>query len=310
MAQAKADLIWFNGNFVPWEKATVHVMSHALHYGSSVFEGIRAYKTHKGVCIFRLEEHVQRLFNSARIYRMDIPFSHEEVTQACIDSVIKNKLETAYLRPLAFLGDVGMGLRPPIDAKAELMISAFNWEAYLGAQALTEGVDVGVSSWNRLAANTLPTGAKAGGNYLSSQLISKEAQRHGYHEGIALDSNNYVSEGAGQNVFLVREKVIYTPHSAAAILPGLTREVVMLLAQKAGYTVKEETVAREALYIADEIFMTGTGTEIVPVRSIDGLLVGRNGERGPVTQTIQNAFFGLFDGSTPDEWGWLTPVAG
>lgn len=303
MAKVSAELIWFNGELIPWENATVHVMSHALHYGSSVFEGIRAYKTHKGTCIFRLEEHIDRLFDSAKVYRMDIPYTREEVIQACKDAVAKNNLESAYLRPLAFLGDVGMGLRPPADAKADLMIAAFSWEAYLGADAIENGVQVGVSSWNRLAPNTMPTAAKAGGNYLSSQLISMEAGRHGYTEGIALDVNNMVSEGAGQNLFLVRKGVIYTPFSTASILPGLTRDTVIQLARKLGYEVREEPISRESLYLADEFFMTGTATEVVPVKSVDGLPVG-SGSRGPITKAIQDAFFGIFNGATdiPDNW--------
>jgi len=308
MAKVSAELIWFNGELIPWQNATVHVMSHALHYGSSVFEGIRAYKTHKGTCIFRLKEHIERLFDSAKIYRMDIPYSVDEVMQACKDAVTENKLEAAYLRPLAFLGDVGMGLRPPADAKADLMVAAFGWEAYLGADAIENGVEVGVSSWNRLAPNTMPTAAKAGGNYLSSQLISMEAGRHGYTEGIAMDVNNQISEGAGQNLFLVRKGIIYTPPGTASILQGLTRDAVMVLAQELGYEVREETISREALYLADEFFMTGTATEIVPVKSVDGLPVG-SGSRGPVTKALQEAFFGIFDGTTEDKWGWLEPVA-
>jgi len=283
-------------------------MSHALHYGSSVFEGIRAYNTHKGTCIFRLEEHIDRLFDSAKIYRMHIPYTKEQVMQACKDAVAQNKLKSAYLRPLAFLGDVGMGLRPPADAQADLMVAAFSWEAYLGADAIENGVDVGVSSWNRLAPNTMPTAAKAGGNYLSSQLISMEAGRHGYTEGIALDVNNQVSEGAGQNLFLVRKGVIFTPPATASILQGLTRDSVFVLAKELGYEVREETISREALYLADEFFMTGTATEIVPVKSVDRMQVGA-GTRGPITQALQEAFFGIFDGTTEDKWGWLEPVA-
>ncbi|REL31215.1 branched-chain amino acid transaminase [Thalassotalea euphylliae] len=307
MAKVSAELIWFNGKLIPWADATVHVMSHALHYGSSVFEGIRAYNTHKGTCIFRLQEHVDRLFDSAKVYRMDIPYTNEEVVQACKDAVVKNGLKAAYLRPLAFLGDIGMGLRPPLDAQADLMVAAFSWEAYLGADAIEGGVEVGVSSWNRLAPNTMPTAAKAGGNYLSSQLISMEAGRHGYTEGIALDVNNMVSEGAGQNLFLVRNGVIYTPFSTASILPGLTRDAVITLARDLGYEVREEPISRESLYLADEFFMTGTATEIVPVKSVDGLPVGK-GSRGPVTKALQDAFFGIFDGTTEDKWNWLEPV--
>lgn len=307
MAKVNADLIWFNGELMPWKNATVHVMSHALHYGSSVFEGIRAYDTHQGTCIFRLKEHIERLFDSAKIYRMNIPYTQEEVIQACKDSVKDNNLSSAYLRPLAFLGDVGMGLRPPADAVADLMIAAFSWEAYLGAEAIEDGVDVGVSTWNRLAPNTMPTAAKAGGNYLSSQLISMEAGRHGYTEGIALDVNNQVSEGAGQNLFLVRNGIIFTPPGTASILQGLTRDTVFVLAKQLGYEVREETIAREGLYLADEFFMTGTATEVVPVKSVDGIAVG-TGSRGPITKAIQDAFFGIFNGTTTIPDGWLDPV--
>ena len=307
MAKVNADLIWFNGELMPWQNATVHVMSHALHYGSSVFEGIRAYETHKGTCIFRLEEHIERLFNSAKIYRMNIPYTQAEVIQACKDSVAKNNLKSAYLRPLAFLGDIGMGLRAPSDVKADLMIAAFSWEAYLGAEAMETGVDVGVSSWNRIAPNTIPTAAKAGGNYLSSQLISAEANRHGYTEGIALDVHNYVSEGAGQNLFLIRKGILYTPPGSCSILPGLTRDTVITLANSLGYEVREELIAREALYLADEFFMCGTATELVPVSSVDGMKVG-SGSRGPITKALQDAFFGIFDGTTEVPDSWLDPV--
>ncbi len=307
MAKVESDLIWSNGKFIPWKDATVHVMSHALHYGSSVFEGIRAYDTDKGTCIFRLEEHIDRLFDSAKIYRMRIPFNKQEVLEACKDAVKENNLKSAYLRPLIYLGEVGMGLRPPEDAVCDIIIAAFPWGAYLGEDAIEQGVDVGVSSWNRLAPNTMPTAAKAGGNYLSSQLISGEAARHGYAEGIALDVNNMVSEGAGQNVFLVRKNIIYTPPGSASILQGLTRDAVMCLAKDHGYEVKEEVIGRDALYLADEIFMTGTATEVVPVKSVDGIEVGC-GSRGPVTKKIQELFFGLFDGTTEDKYGWLEKV--
>jgi len=307
MAKVSADYIWFNGKLIPWAEATVHVMSHALHYGSSVFEGIRAYDTHKGTCVFRLQEHIDRLYDSAKIYRLDIPYTNAEIVQACKDTIIKNDLKSAYLRPMVFLGDIGMGLRPADDAVPETMIAAFKWEAYLGEKAFVEGVDVGVSSWNRLAPNTMPTSAKAAGNYLSSQLISREAHRHGYTEGIALDTDNHVSEGAGQNVFLVRKGVLYTPPATASILSGLTRDAVIVLARDMGYEVREETINREALYLADEFFMTCTATEVVPVRSVDGMQIG-DGPCGPITASLQKAFFGIFDGSTEDQWGWLEPL--
>lgn len=304
---SQADYIWFNGEMVPFMDAKVHVLSHALHYGSSVFEGIRAYRTPKGPAVFRLKEHVQRLYDSAKIYRMPIPYEMDAITQACKDAVSHNGLDSAYIRPLAFYGHVGLGLNVPKGSKAELIIAAFPWDAYLGEESAQAGVDVCVSSWNRLAPNTMPTGAKAGGNYLSSQLISGEAKRHGYAEGIALDVNGQISEGAGENLFLVKNGVLITPPTTAAILPGITRDTVMTLARDAGYEVREEALAREALYLADEIFMTGTAAEIVPVRSVDGITVG-SGERGEITHAIQNAFFGLFSGETEDKWGWLDHV--
>ncbi len=307
MSNNENNLIWYNGQFVPWADAKVHVMSHALHYGSSVFEGIRAYQTHQGTCIFRLKEHIDRLFDSAKIYRMNINFSREQISNACKLAISKNQLESAYIRPLVFLGEVGMNLKPPLDAISDVIIASFPWGAYLGDEALEAGVDVGVSSWNRLAPNTMPTTAKAGGNYLSSQLISTEAARHGYTEGIALDINHNISEGAGQNLFIVRNDIIYTPPTTASILPGLTRDAVITLAKNAGLTIKEETIGREALYLADEIFMTGTATEVVPVRSVDGMQVGL-GKRGPITEQIQALFFGLFDGKTPDQYGWLESI--
>ncbi|MDP5292997.1 branched-chain amino acid transaminase [Oceanimonas sp. CHS3-5] len=302
-----AKYIWFNGDMVPWDKAQVHVMTHALHYGSSVFEGIRAYNTPKGPAIFRLEEHVQRLFDSAKIYRMAIPFTRAELMDACRAAVADNDLDSAYLRPLVFVGNVGMGLNAPKDVPCDVIIAAIPWGAYLGEEGLENGVDVCVTSWNRLAPNTMPTGAKAGGNYLSSQLISGEAKRHGYSEGISLDVHGHLSEGAGENLFLIKNGVLYTPPVTACILPGITRDTLMTLAREAGYEVREEAIAREALYLADEMFMTGTAAEVTPVRSVDGITLGE-GKRGPITKELQQAFFGLFDGSTQDKWGWLTPV--
>lgn len=308
MTNQAADVIWFNGRIIPWEKATVHVMSHAIHYGSSVFEGIRAYQTPDlGPCVFRLHDHCRRLFDSAKIYRMTIPFNQNEIHQAILAIIQANKLQSAYIRPIAFYGDLGMGLQVPFGQKAEVSIAAFEWGAYLGQEALKQGVDAGISSWNRLAANTMPTGAKAGGNYLSSQLISMEARRHGYGEGIALDTHGYISEGAGENIFVIRDGVVTTTPKSAAILPGITRDTLITLFKEMGYQVKEENIAREALYVADEVLMCGTAAEVTPVRSVDGIQVG-NGGRGPITEQIQAAFFGLFSGQTQDKWNWLTPV--
>lgn len=307
MPMTPTNVIWFNGEMVPWAQATVHVMTHALHYGSSVFEGIRSYNTAQGPAIFRLTPHIRRLFDSARMYRMDIPYAHADLVQACKAVVRENALESAYLRPLVWRGFGALGVLP-YQSPIETMIAAVNWGTYLGADALERGVEVGVSSWVRAAPNTLPTMAKAGGNYLSSQLIVMEADRHGYAEGIALDVNGYVSEGSGENIFLVRDGVIYTPPIASAILPGITRDSVVTLAGVLGYEVREQLLPREMLYVADELFFTGTAAEISPIRAVDGLQIG-SGQRGPITAAIQQAFFGLFSGETEDRWGWLEFIA-
>ncbi|GAB3001080.1 branched-chain amino acid transaminase [Psychrosphaera aestuarii] len=305
---SSAETIWFNGKLIPFGDAKVHVLSHAIHYGSSVFEGVRAYNTpDKGTCIFRLDDHTRRLFDSAKIYRMTIPFTHEQMNQAQKDVVVKNGFKSAYLRPAAFYGEIGLGLAVPFNTEADVLVAAMEWGAYLGEEALEKGVDAGVSSWNRLAANTMPTGAKAGGNYLSSQLISMEARRHGYGEGIALDVNGMVSEGAGENLFVIRNGIVTTTPVTAAILPGITRDTIMTLLRDRGYEVREQNIPREALYLADEILMCGTAAEVTPVRSVDGINVG-NGKRGPITKEVQDMFFGLFNGTTEDKWGWLTPV--
>ncbi len=306
MAIKQPDLIWFNGNLIHWHEAKVHVLSHAIHYGSSVFEGIRCYETPDGLAIFRLRDHVKRLFDSAKIYRMELPFSLESLEQACRDVITENRLSSSYIRPVAFRGYNSIGVLP-FDNPVEVAVAAFEWGAYLGEDSLAQGVDVGVSSWNRAAPNTIPTAAKAGGNYLSSQLVVEEAKRHGYAEGIALDTQGYISEGSGENIFVLRGGKLYTPPATAAILPGITRDTVMTLAKQMGYEVVEANIAREALYLADEVFMTGTAAEIVPVRSVDGQIIGA-GCRGAVTEALQKAFFGLFDGTTEDQWGWLDHV--
>lgn len=298
--------IWFNGELVPWEKATVHVMSHALHYGSSVFEGIRCYDTPKGPAIFRLAPHTRRLFDSAKIYYMDVPFSQAQVDDACKAVIRENGLKSAYIRPLVWRGYGEIGVFP-LKNPVEVMVAAFEWGAYLGAEALELGADVGVASWNRAAPNTYPALAKAGGNYLSSQLIVMEARRHGYSEGIALDVNGYLSEGSGENLFVIRDGVIHTPPATAAILPGITRDTVITLARDLGYEVREQNLPRESLYVADELFFTGTAAEVSPIRSVDGVTIGA-GRRGPITTALQKAFFGLFSGETEDKWGWLEYV--
>ena len=299
--------IWHRGRLVPWQDATVHVLAHALHYGSSVFEGIRAYDTPNGTVIFRLGPHFRRLFDSARIYRLDMPHDEATLRTACWDVLRENGLRAAYIRPLVYRGFGSLGVGSVDKCPVEVAVAAYKWATLLGAEGLERGVDVGVSSWRRVAPDTLPAMAKAGGNYLSSQLMIAEARRHGYAEAIALDAFGFISEGAAENLFVVRDGIIYTPVTASALLPGITRDTIITLARHLGYTVREEQLPREALYWADEIFLTGTAAEITPVRSVDGLTVGA-GSRGPITRRLQEAFFGLFDGSTEDAWGWLEPV--
>lgn len=300
--------IWFNGKLVPWEKATVHVLSHALHYGSSVFEGVRAYATDKGVAIFRLAEHTRRLFDSAKIYRITVPFTPEQINAACREVVAVNGLKNgAYLRPVIFRGYGEIGVAPKVEPPVEVAVAAWEWGKYLGADSEANGVDVCVSSWQRVAPNTIPALAKAAGNYLSSQLISLEAKRLGFAEGIGLAPDGTVSEGAGENLFLVRDGVIHTPGLAHSALSGITRDSVIRLARDFGYEVRETSIPREMLYIADELFFTGTAAEITPVRSVDRIVVG-SGRRGPITEKLQQAFFGIFTGATPDRYGWLDQV--
>ena len=299
--------IWHNGELKAWEDATTHVMAHSLHYGSSVFEGARVYDTPSGPRAFRLREHIERLFYSARVYRMPVEYTPEQLESACNQVVLANKLTSAYLRPLIYYGAGTIGLVPTKETPVEVAIAAIEWGAYLGAEGLKKGVDVCISSWNRVAPNTIPAGAKAGGNYLSSTLISLEAKRHGYVEGIGLAPSGVLSEGAGENLFVVYKGKLYTPPRAASILLGITRDTVLTLAETAGIEIIEQDMTREFLYAADEIFFTGTAAEVTPVRSVDGLEVGA-GERGPITERLQSAFFGLFDGSTPDRWGWLQPL--
>ena len=300
--------IWLNGRMVPWKDASIHVMAHALHYGSSVFEGIRMYKTPDGPKIFRLSDHMQRLYDSAKIYRMPIPYELGELIDVCKAVVIENNLtDGAYIRPIALRGYGDIGLAPKPDHPVDVAIAAWEWGAYLGNEALEQGVDVCISSWQRVAPNTIPALAKAGGNYLSSQLISTEAKRLGFAEGIALSTDGTVSEGAGENLFVVRDGEIITPPATSAILTGLTRDSVAKLAARMGMTVKEQSIPREALYLADEMFFTGTAAEVTPIRSIDRIEIG-SGKRGPITEQLQSAFFGLFSGDTEDSDGWLEPV--
>ncbi|MCR4439340.1 MAG: branched-chain amino acid transaminase [bacterium] len=298
--------IWFSGKFVDWKDATVHVMSHALHYGSSVFEGVRCYKTPEGPAIFRLKDHTRRLFDSAKICRMDIPFTQDQINQACVDVIKVNGLESAYLRPIVFRGYGQLGVDPR-GCPIEVAIGALNWGKYLGEEAINVGVDVQVSSWSRMAPNTLPALAKAGANYLNSQLIKLEAIRNGFVEGIALDVNGYVSEGSGENIFLVRDGVLYTPPLAASILPGISRDSVMVFAREMGIEVREMMIPREMLYVADEVFFTGSAAEISPIKSIDRVPIG-SGKRGPITARLQQRFFAYVNGECEDCYGWRTVV--
>ena len=300
--------IWFNNELVPWESAQVHVLSYALHYGSAVFEGIRAYSTNDGSKIFRLNEHIKRLFNSAKIYRMNIAYTPQELSQACKDIIVTNQLNTgAYIRPLAFRGYNDLGLHASKDDDVEVVVAAWEWGTLLGADALEKGVDVGVSSWNKIAPNTIPVMAKASGNYLSGTLVAIEAKENGYDEGICLDTDGFVSEGSGENIFMIKNGVLITPPLSSSILDGITRDSVMKIAIDLNIDCIERRITREELYLADELFFTGTAAEITPIRSVDRIEIG-DGKRGPITESIQNVFFGLFNGESEDKWDWLTSV--
>ncbi len=302
----KSDKIWFDGQLIPWDHAKVHVAAHVLHYGSSVFEGIRAYAIDDQPAVFCLDPHIDRLFNSAKIYRMEIPYTREEIKQAILDTVTANRHKSCYIRPLAFRGCGSLGVNPQ-ECPVQVVIITMEWGRYLGAEAIEQGVDVGVSSWQRMAPNTLPAGAKIGGQYINSQLIVMEAVEHGYVEGIALDTHGYVSEGSGENIFVVSNGQVYTPPLASSILQGVTRRCVITLAAELGFQIQEQQIPRELLYIADEIFFSGTAAEITPIRSIDGIIIG-SGRRGPVSERVQAEFFGITSGQIPDRHGWLTPV--
>ena len=302
----KADKIWFNGEFVNWEDARIHVLSHVVHYGSSVFEGMRCYETNKGAACFRLDNHVHRIFDSAKIYRMPIPYSKEEIKDAILETIRVNKLKSCYVRPIAFRGYGSLGV-DPTTCPVDVVIAVWEWGAYLGADALEKGTSVRIASWNRLAPNTMPALAKAGANYMNSQLIKLEAMADGYSEGIALDSQGYVSEASGENIFMVKNGAIYTPSSGSSILPGITRHSVITLARDLGYTVTPRPIPRESLYIADEVFFTGSAAEVTPIAEIDHIPIGE-GSRGPVTKELQDAYFGITTGEREDKHGWLTYV--
>ena len=302
----KAKEVWYNGQLKPWNEATIHVTAHALHYGTAVFEGIRCYKTKRGSEVFRLSEHMNRLLNSAKIHRIDIPFSAAELEDAALETIRANGLEHCYVRPVVFRGVGPMGVNP-LGNPVECYILVWEWGKYLGDEAIEQGVDVCVSSWNRAAPNTFPTMAKAAGNYLNSALVKMEAVINGFAEGIALDTQGYVSEGSGENVFTVTREEIWTTPVSSAILPGITRNSVVTLAREMGYSILEQPIPREMLYLADEVFLTGTAAEITPVRSVDRITVGE-GRRGPVTKALQKRFFDYVEGQEEDRFGWLTPV--
>jgi len=307
MAMEKSKYIWMDGNFVNWDDAKIHILSHVIHYGTGVFEGLRCYKSPKGSVIFRLKDHIERLFNSAKIYRMEIPYSQDELVKVTIELIKKNELEDAYIRPIAYRGYNALGV-DPFPCPVNVCIATLRWGKYLGKEALEQGVDVMVSSWNRMAPNTFPAMAKCCANYMNSQLIKMEAITYGFVEGIALDVTGYVSEGSGENIFAVKDGVIYTPPLHATILPGVTRNTIMTLARDMGIEVIETMIAREFLYIVDEVFFTGSAAEVTPIRSIDKIKIGA-GKAGPITKKLQTAFFDVVEGRKEDKYGWLTRVS-
>ena len=307
MAIPKAEWIWMNGKLVPWDEAQVHVLSHAIHFGSSAYEGMRAYSTGRGPAIFRLEAHVDRLYNSCKVLYIEVPYTKHEFREAVRETVRTNRHKSCYIRPIIFGGYGEMDLFLTEENRIEVVVASWEREAYYGSEAHDQGVDVAVSSWRRPAPGTLPLMAKLGGHYISSQLAAREAQTSGFAEAIMLDVYGHVSEGPGENVFLVRDGLIYTAPLGASLLPGITRASVMTLAGELGYEVREELLAREMLYLSDEVFMTGTAAEITPIRSVDRHPVGGGG-RGPVTQALQTAFFGIVRGEVEDRHGWLNFV--
>lgn len=299
--------IWHNGRFIAWDEARIHVLSHVVSYGSSVFEGIRCYSTPTGPAVFRLTEHVRRMIDSAKIYRMDnLSFTAGELAEAMKELVRVNKLEACYIRPIVMRGYGEMGVYP-LHNPIEVYLACWEWGKYLGEAALAEGVDVCISSWRRIAPDTLPALAKAGANYMNSQLMKMEAVINGYSEAIALDAAGYISEGSGENIFVIRDGKMHTPPLGASALPGITRDAVIRLAAEAGIPLVETVIPREMLYIADEVFFTGTAAEITPIRSVDRIVIGQ-GRRGPITEQLQKEFFAIINGSKPDRFGWLHPV--
>jgi branched-chain amino acid aminotransferase len=306
MPLKKATYIWMDGKYVNWNDAKIHICSHVIHYGSAVFEGARAYATEKGTGIFRLDDHTQRLFNSAKIYRMDIPFTKKEVNQAILKLIRKNKHKACYIRPIVYRGYNQLGV-DPFPCPVNIAIATWEWGKYLGPEALERGVDVMVSSWTRMAPNTFPAMAKAGANYMNSQLIKMEALKYGFAEGIALDVSGFVSEGSGENIFVVKDGRILTPPLGSTILPGITRDSVIQICEELGIPLIEDMFLREFLYIADEIFFTGSAAEVTPIRSVDKIKIGK-GKMGPITKKIQKRYLDYANGIIEDTHGWLTYV--
>lgn len=306
MAIKASEYIWYNGHLIPWDDAKLHVMAHVVNYGSSLFEGIRCYQTSKGPGIFRLRDHMQRLLDSCKIYRVDVDYSLDELCHATVEVVAKNNISPCYIRPIVLRGYGQVGVNP-FNSPTDVYVVNYEWGKYLGGADAEEGVDVCVSSWSRLAPNTMPTMAKSGANYMNSQLIKMEAIVNGYAEGIALDVNGYVSEGSGENVFVVHKNRLYTPPLGNSVLPGITRNSVLHIAHELGIPVIEQVIPREMLYICDELFFSGTAAEITPIRSVDKIQVA-NGRIGPVTRTVRDEFYGIVKGTHDDRFGWLTPV--
>lgn len=307
MPVKKTEWIWMNGEFVRWDDAKIHVLSHVVHYGTSVFEGIRCYSTPKGPQVLRLQDHIKRLYNSAKIYRMTIPYDIEDYCETCLEVIRKNNMKACYIRPVVYRGYGEVGVNP-LPCPVETSVAVWDWGAYLGEEALARGVDVMVSTWNRPSPNSLPAMAKCAANYMNGQLIKMEAILHGYAEGIALDVNGYVSEGSGENIFLVRNGIVYTPGLGHAVLPGITREgVLQILKDELKMEVRHQAIPREMLYLADELFFTGTAAEVTPIATVDKQTVG-SGVRGPITEKIQKRYLALASGQAEDVYGWLTPV--
>lgn len=298
--------IWHNGRFIAWDDAKIHVLSHVVSYGSSVFEGVRCYETASGPAVFRLREHTRRLLDSARIYRIPVEYSLDQLVEAQVELVKLSGLRSCYIRPIILRGYGGVGVLPA-NNPTEIFLACWAWGKYLGEEALAQGVDVCISSWTRMAPNTLPALAKAGANYMNSQLIRMEADRNGFAEGIALDTNGTISEGSGENIFIIRDGKIHTPPLSSSVLPGITRDTVVTLARDLGIPIVEAVIPREFLYIADEIFFTGTAAEVTPIRTVDKMQIG-SGQRGPITEKLQKAFFDIVEGRVADAHGWLTPV--